>query len=164
MDMENQAPAPKSSSKTPIILISVVVLIIIVGAIVFAMSNKQEVNQTAVDQTPAPTSQEVEATSAGVEYNNGTYDAVGNYTSPGGEETIDVTLTLADGVITDATVASNATRPISKQMQSAFIEGFKEQVVGKNIDEVNVTKVSSSSLTPKGFMDALEKVKTQASA
>ena len=35
-------------------------------------------------------------------------------------------------------------------------------VVGKNIDEVAITKVAGSSLTPKGFTDALEKIKADA--
>ncbi len=44
------------------------------------------------------------------------------------------------------------------QLRRAFV------VVGKKIDEVQLTKVAGSSLTPKGFMDALEKVKTEAKA
>lgn len=147
------------------IIVAAVVVIIIVGAIVFSMAgnNQPAQNTTAEQQTPNPTVP-VEKAEMQAEYVDGTYDVVGNYTSPGGEESIDVTITLANGVVTDAEVVSNATRPISKQMQSAFIAGFEEQVVGKNIDEINVTKVSSSSLTPKGFMDALEKVKAEASA
>ena len=35
-------------------------------------------------------------------------------------------------------------------------------VIGKDIDEVNLTKVSSSSLTPKGFMDALKQIEVEA--
>jgi hypothetical protein len=35
-------------------------------------------------------------------------------------------------------------------------------VVGKNISELQLTKVSGSSLTPQGFMDALEKIKAEA--
>jgi hypothetical protein len=84
------------------------------------------------------------------------------YTSPGGAESIDVTLTLKDGVVEEAEVVSNATRPISKQMQTSFIGGYKELVVGKKLDEINLTKVSASSLTPKGFNDAVEKIKAQA--
>lgn len=95
-------------------------------------------------------------------YKDGTYEVVGEYISPGGNESINVNLVLKDGVVTDATVVSNATRPNSVKFQGQFIGGFKDQVIGKNIDEINITKVSGSSLTPKGFMDALNKVKVQA--
>jgi uncharacterized protein with FMN-binding domain len=103
-----------------------------------------------------------ESEMAAHEYQDGEFSAEGMYTSPGGEESIDVTLTLQGDVIEDATVVSNATRPISVKMQTAFIEGFKDQVIGKKISEVSLTKVSGSSLTPKGFNDAIEKIKTEA--
>jgi hypothetical protein len=35
-------------------------------------------------------------------------------------------------------------------------------VVGKNIDEVNLGKVSGSSLTPIGFNNAIEDIRSQA--
>jgi hypothetical protein len=73
-----------------------------------------------------------------------------------------VTLTLKDDIITAVTVTSNATRPMSMRMQGMFISGCQAVVVGKNIDDVHLTNVSGSSLTPKGFNDALTKIKTDA--
>ena len=40
----------------------------------------------------------------------------------------------------------------------------KTLVVGKKITDVKLDKVSGSSLTPKGFNDALEQIKTLAKA
>lgn len=98
-------------------------------------------------------------------YVGGAYAAVGNYTSPAGEEEVDITLTLdADGVITDAEFNGHATHPASVKWQGNFALGFEEQVVGKSIDEVSLGVVNGSSLAPKGFMDALAKVKAEASA
>ena len=71
---------------------------------------------------------------------------------------------MKNDVITDATVISNATRPNSVIFQGKFISGFKTLVVGKNIDEVHLDKVSGSSLTPGGFNDALAKIKLEAKA
>ena len=110
--------------------------------------------------TPAPTPP-VASTDV---YKDGTYSATGNYVSPGGAESIRVTLTLKDDVIVDITTVSNAFRPESKIYQGKFISGYKTLVVGKKIDEVELTKVSGSSLTPKGFRDALAQIKTQAKA
>jgi uncharacterized protein with FMN-binding domain len=101
---------------------------------------------------------------AGSEYKDGTYTTTGDYYSPGGAEQLQVTLTLKDDIVTDASVVSLATRPESKMYQGKFISGFKSYVVGKKLDEVSVTKVSGSSLSPKGFMDAVAKVKADASA
>ncbi len=97
------------------------------------------------------------------QYENGTYQATGNYTSPAQEEEVDIVITLADGVVVDAQFEGKATNATSQKMQGLFSEGFTEEVVGKNIDDINLTVVNGSSLTPKGFMDALEQVKEEAS-
>lgn len=98
------------------------------------------------------------------DYADGTYSATGEYRSPAGEESVDVSLTIADGVVTAATFKGNATRPKSVEMQGNFSQGFEALVVGKSIDEVSLGVVNGSSLTPKGFMDAVEKIKAEASA
>lgn len=167
--MENEQPqAQKIYSKKSIIIASAVIVIIIVGVIVLTVPNSQSRQENAVSDQTQQQQQQISQKNENMEkvasYADGTYEAIGSYTSPGGEESIDVSITLADGVVTKAEVVSNATRPVSQQMQNAFIEGFKEQVVGKNIDEINVTKVSGSSLTPKGFMDALQKIKQEAAS
>lgn len=97
-------------------------------------------------------------------YKSGTYTAIGNYNSPGGAEEIDVKIVLEDDVVVDAEVISRATRPRSITMQGQFVSGFKEQVVGKYLDEVLLDKVSGSSLTPKGFNEAIAEIKEQARA
>lgn len=164
--MENEMTSqPQSKSKMlPITITIAVVAIVIIAVAALTMGNNT--NQTAEAPTPTQTEAMENTTEEAMipAYKDGEYEAVGMYTSPGGEESIDVTLTLVEGVVTEATVESNATRPISKQMQEAFIGGFREQVIGKNIDEINLTKVSTSSLAPKGFNDALEKIKAQAQA
>ena len=97
-------------------------------------------------------------------YKNGTYSSFGNYFSPGGAEQIKITLTFKDDTIIDAQAEPQATRPNSIKFQSIFTSNFKQFVVGKKIDEVVLDKVSGSSLTPKGFNDALAKIKVEAKA
>ena len=97
-------------------------------------------------------------------YKDGTYTASGAYFSPAGAEEVEITLTLTSNIITDAQFVGKATNPGSVMAQKKFSEGFKEQVVGKAVSEVSLTVVHGSSLTPKGFMDALEKIKAQAKA
>jgi uncharacterized protein with FMN-binding domain len=95
-------------------------------------------------------------------YKDGTYSATGNYNSPGGAEELGVTLTIKNDVVVDAVVVSKAFRPESMQYQGKFVANFKSQVIGKKLADLNLTKVSGSSLTPKGFDDAVAKIKVQA--
>ncbi len=97
-------------------------------------------------------------------YIDGTYSADGVYRSPAGAEEIHVTITLQDDVVTSAQVEATATNPKSKVMQGQFIAGFNTLVVGKSINELSLGVVNGSSLTPKGFMDAVAKIKVEASA
>lgn len=97
-------------------------------------------------------------------YKNGSYSATGSYRSPAGPETVTVSLVLENGMVKQATFTGNGTNPGTKKWQGAFKAGFEQQVVGKNIDQISLTVVNGSSLTPKGFMDALSQIKTQAKA
>ncbi len=97
-------------------------------------------------------------------YKDGSYSAGGVYRSPAGGETVTISLTVKDDTVTGATFSGDATHKKSQAMQAAFSEGFKEQVVGKSLDEVSVGVVNGSSLTGGGFMDALAKIKVEAKA
>lgn len=97
-------------------------------------------------------------------YKDGTYSAEGNYVSPGGAEKIMVTLSVKDSVVTSTQVTVLAKNPASKNWQTKFSSGISAAVVGKKIDEIKLDTVAGSSLTPIGFMDALEKMKVQAQA
>ncbi len=111
--------------------------------------------------TPTPVTPPAASTNA---YKNGTYSAKGDYVSPGGNEQIDVKVTLKDDVITAATVTSLAINPTSKIMQAKFISGVQAAVVGKKITDVVLTHVSGSSLAPKGWNDAIAEIQAQAKA
>jgi uncharacterized protein with FMN-binding domain len=97
-------------------------------------------------------------------YADGTYTADGSYQAPSGTESITVELTLADDVVTDITVTPQATDPTAKGMQANFAGGIADQVVGQDIDQLNVTRVSGSSLTSGGFKIAIEAIKEDALA
>ena len=95
---------------------------------------------------------------------DGTYEASGDYQAPSGTETVDVTVTLEDGVITDVQVVGNATDPTAQERQGEFIGGIAAEVVGKPIDEIQVSKVAGSSLTSGGFNKAIDAIKAEAAA
>jgi uncharacterized protein with FMN-binding domain len=160
----------QKTGKKGIIAGIVALLLVVGGAFAFMKSSSTQspVATVPTDTTTDPTQAQNLATTPAItnaKYKDGTYTAVGNYQSPGGTESIQLTLVLKDDVVTDATVVSiKAQRSQSREFQDQFISGFKQYVVGKNISDVSVTKVSGSSLTPIGFMDALAQIKSQAQA
>ena len=99
---------------------------------------------------------------AGGSYADGTYTAEGSYQTPESIETIEVTVTLADGVIEDVEVVGNPTKPESEEYQGRFIGGISDEVVGRSIDEIQVSRVAGSSLTSGGFNEAIEQIKSDA--
>ncbi|HTL40973.1 MAG TPA: FMN-binding protein [Pseudolysinimonas sp.] len=102
------------------------------------------------------------STTTNASYKDGSYTADGSYQAPSGTESITVELTLKDDTVTEITVTPHATDPTAKQHQGEFVGGIADQVVGKDIDTLNVTRVSGSSLTSGGFKIALEAIKEQA--
>ena len=94
-------------------------------------------------------------------YADGDYRAVGEY---GGQPShITVALTLTDEVITSAEVTPHATNPTSLDYQNRFAEAVPALVVGRPINDVELSRVAGSSGTPEGFNDALEQIKADAS-
>lgn len=116
--------------------------------------------ESSATSSAAPTTSAAAAST----YKDGTYTATGSYQSPGGTESVTITLTIADDTITDASGEGAATRPPSSQYQGEFLDNFAGQIVGKNIDEVSLSKVAGSSLTSGGFNQALQTIKTDARA
>jgi uncharacterized protein with FMN-binding domain len=93
-------------------------------------------------------------------YADGTYTATGQYGSL--PSSIAVAVTLVDDVITAVTVTPRATDPTSLDYQTRFAQAIPALVVGRNIDEVNLSKVAGSSGTPDGFNAAIQRIKAQA--
>ncbi|MFG6280296.1 FMN-binding protein [Microbacterium sp. 5K110] len=120
---------------------------------------------------PAPAASSAPSTSAAAggssssgTYTDGTYEATGQYATPESVETVDVTLTLAGDTVTDVTVTGDPQAAESRRYQGEFIGGIKDEVVGKKLDEISVSKVAGSSLTSGGFMKAVDAIKSQAQA
>ncbi|GAB2466320.1 uncharacterized protein with FMN-binding domain [Conyzicola lurida] len=97
-------------------------------------------------------------------YADGTYTEDADYQSPNGTENVEVTVTLADGVITAVEVVGDGDNPNSKRYQTAFADGIADVVEGVNIDEISVDKVAGSSLTSDGFNAAIEEIKADAAS
>lgn len=98
---------------------------------------------------------------AGV-YRDGQYSQDGAYLTPGGDESIGVTLVVARGLVTDAVVRTEASSPTARQFQVQFQSGIAAAVVGRDLAGLAVTRVAGASLTSVGFNDALARIRFDA--
>jgi len=93
---------------------------------------------------------------------DGTYRATGDYDTPGGPESVDVTLTVRSGVVTAVHVTGSHITPNAQHYQAAFESGISGVVVGKRLAGLSVGAVSGSSLTGQGFDQALDSIRVEA--
>lgn len=96
------------------------------------------------------------------QYKDGSYSVTGTYTSPAGSESLGVSITIQDDVITGVSLNKLATNKKSIDFQSLFEEGIAGAVVGKKLDDASVSKINGSSLTPNGFNMAVAEIISQA--
>ena len=162
---ETAAPsAPSNNNTLKIIGALVIIVVLAFAAWEFGLKNKMAgESQMTVSPTPSESgSMGVSPTAVMARYKDGTYSATGAYQNPASREEVQVSITIRDGVATATTFTGTPDNPTTVTMQNKFKAGFTQEVVGKSIDEINLTVVNGSSLAPKGFMDALTQIKTQA--
>jgi len=142
----------------------------VAGAFALAgCASQTATTDTGTSEAPAPSSTPQSTGSSGSDsssssgtYKDGTYTAEGSYQTPETVEKITVQVTLADDTITAVDVTGDPQARESQQYQSQFIGGISDEVVGKKIDEIKVSRVAGSSLTSGGFNQAIEEIKTEA--
>ena len=94
--------------------------------------------------------------SASSSYKAGEYEAEGSYQNPGGTSSVKVKVDLGeDGTISEVEVTPEASGT-SLQYQQKFVSGIKAEVVGKKIDDLDVSKVAGSSLTSGAYTEAID--------
>jgi uncharacterized protein with FMN-binding domain len=155
-------------------LAAVAILAVMTAGVIVLKDNEKKTStatvpttSTAASTTPASSAvsaADTTATTPSAAYKNGTYTATGNYTSPGGSQAITVTVTIANDTISDSSANPQPSDHESAQYQEIFADNYKQFVVGRNVDSVSLSRVSGSSLTSRGFNDALEQIKQQAKA
>ena len=156
-----------------IIALIAIVLLAVAAASIYEFSGKQqtkttnsssESSTTDTSNTNSKSSTSSTTTTTVRVYKDGEYSATGSYTTPGGSETIKVTVSLSGDTITAVNATGSATRGDSAEYQSEFLSAYKTLVVGKSVDSVSLSRVAGSSLTSAGFNKALESIKNEAKA
>lgn len=128
-----------------------------------ADSDNPPVATPATSSTPDDSATTTDSSGA---FTAGDYEATGTYTTPDGQtQSIEVEVELtADGTITDLDADGQAKGGNSEQFQGKFESGIDALVEGRKITELDIDKVSGSSLTSGGFNDAIEQIIGQAQA
>ncbi len=139
--------------KTRIVIAFIALIIIVIGVVKLRSNPNNANNNSSGLNTTTPSN-----------YKDGTYTATGEYSSPGGDESINITVTLSNNIVTSTSAVSGANDPTAASYQSDFINGYKQYVVGKNINTIKLSNVAGSSLTPQGFDNALQQIEQQAKA
>jgi hypothetical protein len=123
------------------------------------------------DQTPVTVTEEtielkeapiVADTTAAADYKDGSYETQVTYQTPKRDEYgVAVSLTLTKDIVTDIKVAySNGAE---KDPNAAKFEAaHKTEVIGKDIDTLNLSRVGGASLTTAAFNNALVNIKADA--
>lgn len=147
--------------------LATIIVIVLVGIVASVAITVQTNNDRAAMNTQSSTSSATSTPSDSTDtstYKNGTYKATGSYLSPGGRESIDLTVTIENGVITKTELVQNATDRDAREYQEEFAKGYADLVVGKEVNSVKLSRVAGSSLTSNGFNSALNQIKQDAKA
>lgn len=156
------------NNKTKFVGLFVIALLAVGGTgAVIVLNRQDDTSQVAETTNTSQATETMESTDSTPPattgaYEDGEYTADGSYRTPGGTETVSVDVTLAAGKITEVSVDGDGTGD-SARYQSMFKDTIADEVVGKSIDEINVSRVSGSSLTSTGFNNAIETIKQEAS-
>ncbi|WP_353649303.1 FMN-binding protein [Nakamurella sp. A5-74] len=113
---------------------------------------------------PAPVTAQA-SSSAGTQgslFRDGDYTSAGRYLTPGGDESILVTVHLRGGIVTSVVARTEALSPTARQFQEQFRVSVAAQVVARPLASVSVDVVAGASLTSSGFNNALAGIRAEA--
>ena len=78
------------------------------------------------------------------------------------QDSIDVTLTLTDGVVTDLEVVGHPFAERSKEYMQDFVNEVNAEVVGRSVEDAHVTALAGASKTSEAFNEAVDAIAAQA--
>lgn len=162
MEFEQQSSVKKKVVAGSIIGLIVVALL---AAIVVYEAKKSDSAVNTTNTTAASANNNSTSTvPAGTTFKDGMYSASSTYYVPHGSESIDVTLTVKDNVVTDSQIQNSEDNPESAQYQEEFASQYRSDVVGKNLGSIQISYIAGASDTTQGFDDALQSIVNQAKA
>lgn len=74
------------------------------------------------------------------------------YATPAGNDPVEFSVTLTDGVITKASATPKSTHEVSKKLQTAFSAELESKVVGKKVSDLDtISAIGGASLATGAF-------------
>ncbi len=163
------------------IAITIIALIAVLGAGIFFISSSETPANSAVTpvetpatnrtETPARTDTPAEDMEMNVDAEVGmdidpetttsgkAFTSSASYLTPARTtHNIDVTLTVANGIVTDASVVYDKKEGFSNGNQERFNGAFKAEVVGKPLSTISLSRVGGASLTSEAFNTAVANI------
>ncbi len=154
----------------------IIVIIALAGGATFILNDSDEETTTSendvVVETPSvPVNDIADIDNAQVEDDNiivdeiddiqaisGEFKSSVNYRVPAGHtEDLELAIEINDGVISSVEFELEATNSESKRYQGWFEDSFDQsELIGKKIEDVDLSRVGGASLTTNAFMDALD--------
>ena len=167
-------PTNTSSSRQK--AITAFAVVIIVGVIIAAAAGMRKAPSDTAVTTPLtstsagsttmqPSSTDTSSSpTTSSSYRDGTYTASSEYSVPRSYESIGVTLTIKDSVVTNASITNSEGDRESARYQERFASVYRSYVVGKKVSDIHLSYVAGASETTDGFNDALDQIKQQSQA
>jgi uncharacterized protein with FMN-binding domain len=166
-------PTPNNNKRQKMIASFIVILAVVIVTIGVSASgrNQKPASTTASTSQPVATdsSNDATSTSSGTSttpsnFKDGTFSASTNYETPGGLESMSVSLTIQNGTVTESTLQNKSNNHDSQQYQEEFASTYKSSVVGKKLSDLGSMLISGPSLTAEGFNEALQQIQSEARA
>lgn len=157
--------------------VTVISVLVIAGIVLFADHIKAQSRATTTSarvamtnsttttphrSTPVASSSGSSSTSSG--YKDGSYTASDSYYVPDGNESIQVKLTVKNGVVTASSVQNSENDPTSAAFQEQFASAYKSYVIGQKLADLQLGVVAGASDTSQGFNQAVNQIASQAQA
>lgn len=177
--MDTFEPNYQRQSKAKLVA-AVVAIVVIAGVIVVIDHVKSSGKSTNATQNTATTdttsgssaasgtssndTNSSASTTTSSSYKDGTYTVTSDYFVPPGQEEIQVSLTVQNGVVTSSSIQNSEHDHDSASFQEAFATEYKSAVVGKALSGLDLNTVAGASETTQGFNDALSQIRTKAQA
>jgi uncharacterized protein with FMN-binding domain len=161
----------KPNTNLPLIAIISVVAITVFGITLFTMNtntaktdlvtntNSSQVSSTKLTSSLAPSSIVVSKTGS---YKDGQYTTTQDYKVPGDTNSLQITLTLQNDLVTDVTAVNTIADKDSSKYDNNFKAAYKAAAVGKNLKDLNSIFISGASLTSGAFQKAIADIQNQA--
>lgn len=151
-----------------VIGVIVIVMIAAVGGGVLYLTQQDGASAEQSVVSSADTTQSTDTSSStsstSDNYTDGTYTSSVSFQTPDGIDGIEVTVVLANNVVTSVTATTDAGSRESQEYDDRFLASYESEVVGKSVDDVQLSRVAGASLTSNGFNNALDEIRQQAAA